>query len=197
MKKIQDQLLSLRLNGAPITVVTARGIIIATIMRNKPDILERRFPDGSKFRASESFVRKWLHGTMKWSRRKATQAAQKLPVNWEDLCEKSFLRKAYVIKEEDIPASLYVNSDQTQVVYAPGDKMTWAGTGSKQVQLLGGDEKRAFTALVSVASNGTLLPMQAIYGGKSRRSTPSPRAPNYDDLVKAGFLLEESGTDTC
>ena len=66
----------------------------------------------------------WLHETMSWSPRKATHAAQKKPLDWEDQCEKSFLRKAYLIKEEDIPAALYVNADQTQVVYAPGDKMT-------------------------------------------------------------------------
>jgi hypothetical protein len=63
---------------------------------------------------------------LNWSECKATQAVQKIPEDWEEKCEKSFLRKAYSIKEYDIPSALYVNSDQTQVVYAPGDKMTYA-----------------------------------------------------------------------
>ena len=88
---------------------------------------------------------------MKWSRCKGTQASQKRHIDWENQCEHSFLRKAYAIKEEDIPASLFVNSDQTQVVYAPGDQLTWAETGAKQVPILGGEEKRAFTVLVSVS----------------------------------------------
>jgi hypothetical protein len=100
------------------------------------------------------------------------------------------------IKEEDIVPSLFVNSDQTQVVYAPGDKMTWTTTGSNQVQVHSGDEKCAFTALVSVASDGTVLPMQAIYSGKTYRSCPSPNSPHYHDLLQAEFLLEESGTAT-
>ncbi|TFK73853.1 hypothetical protein BDN72DRAFT_737583, partial [Pluteus cervinus] len=131
-----------------------------------------------------------------WSPRKGTQAAHKLPVNWEDQCERSALRKTYVIKEEDIPAELWVNSDQTKMVYAPGGQLTWGETGAKQIQILGNDEKRAITVMVSVASDGTLLPMQVIYGGKTARSCPTDKAPHYKDLVDAGFLLQESGTTT-
>jgi hypothetical protein len=79
-----------------------------------------------------------------------------------------FFRKVYVIKEEDIPAMLYVN--QTQVVYAPGNCMTWAPVGSKQVSLVGAEEKQAFTLLVSVAANETILPFQAVYRGETKRS---------------------------
>jgi hypothetical protein len=143
--------------------------MLATIIQMNPEILEITFKDGSNFRASDSFVRGWLHKALEWSFRKATRAAQKLPEKWEDLCERSFLRKAYIIKEHDIPPELYVNSDQTQVTYAPGDKMTWADTGAKQVSLTKTDEKRAFTVMVSVASDGTLLPFQAIYQGKTTR----------------------------
>jgi hypothetical protein len=103
---------------------------------------------------------------MGWSRRKATRAAHKLPDDWEDQCEKSALRKAYLLKEYDIPAELYANSDQTQRLYAPGDKLTYAKTGAKQVSVIGGDEKRAFTVMVTVMSAGTLLPFRAIYQGK-------------------------------
>jgi hypothetical protein len=96
-----------------------------------------------------------------------TQAAQKLPENWEDQCERSFFCKAYIIKEHDIPAELFVNSGQTQLMYAPGDKMTWADTGAKQVSLINTDEKCAFTVMVSIASDRTLLPFQAIYQEKT------------------------------
>ncbi|TFK63785.1 hypothetical protein BDN72DRAFT_775506 [Pluteus cervinus] len=133
---------------------------------------------------------------MHWSLRKGTQAAQKLPINWEDQCERSAMRKAYVIKEEDIPPQLWVNSDQTKMVYAPGGQLTWGETGAKQIQVLGNDEKRAITVFVSVSSDGTLLPMQVIYGGKSARSCPTVEAPHYTDLVNEGFLLQESGTTT-
>ena len=170
--------------------------MVATILRMRPEIFGMRLCNGSIFNASDTFVRKWMHETLNWSHRKATRAAQKIPINWEDLCEKSFFRKAYSIKEEDIAAILLVNSDQTQGELAPGDKMTWAELGAKQISLVGVDEKRAFTALISVGADGTMLPIQAIYAGKTDLSCPSPKSTNYQDLVDAGFLLEPSGTST-
>jgi hypothetical protein len=74
-------------------VTTAREIMLATIISSAPEILERNLKDGSTFRASGSFVRKWLHDALNWSRRKRTQAAHRLSNDWEDQCGRSFLRK--------------------------------------------------------------------------------------------------------
>lgn len=195
-KKIVTELETLRGIGAPLTLLTIRGIMLATIIHMKPEILAVRFRDNSTFKASDSFLRSWLHGVMGWSMRKATQAAQKKPLDWEDQCERSAIRKAYLIKEHDIPASLWVNADQTQVVYAPGNRMTWTQTGSKDVSVVGVEEKRAFTLMVSVAANGTVLPFQAIYSGATHRSCPDPDAPFYTEAISAGFRLKFSGTKT-
>lgn len=186
----------LRNAGAPLTLITARALIVASILGKRPEILEYTFHDGSRFKVSESFVRNLLRCEMQWSMRKSTRAAQKLPKDWKEQCERSFLRKAYIIKEEDIPAPLYLNSDQTQAGYAPGNRMTWAPTGSKQVSLVGVDDKRAFTLLVTVAANGTLLPFQAVYMGGTKLSCPSEDAPHALDAAKAGFRFEFSGTKT-
>ncbi|KAG6823766.1 hypothetical protein H0H92_009110, partial [Tricholoma furcatifolium] len=196
IKKIQKNLEEMRASGLQMTVITARGVILANIQTHAPEVLTMAAKDGSSFRASDAFVRKFLHGTMNWSHRCATRAAQKLPDDWEEICAKSALRKAYNIKEHDIPIELWVNSDQTQNLYAPGDKMTYAETGTKQVSVVGLDEKRAFTVLVSVTASGKLLPFQAIYAGKSRRSLPNADAPFYAEAIAAGFHFEFSNTDT-
>ena len=107
----------------------------------------------------------------------------------------SFLQKAHSIKEYDIPSALYVNSDQTQVVYALSD-MTYPLIGAKQVSLVRGDEKRAFTMIVSVMNDRMLLPYQAIYTGLLVVSCPSKTAANYDNVINASVLLEHSGTVT-
>lgn len=195
-KTTKDYLTKLRNAGAPISVVTARGIMLAMILERAPEILEKEFSDGSKFRASETFVRQWLHKQMHWSIRKATRTAQKLPEDWEDKCEKSALRKAHLIKKYDIPAELFINADQTQMVYAPGDKMTWAETGTSQVSLLRNEEKRAFTVVVGVAASGEALPFQAVYKGKSDVSCPSNDSPFFEEATEAGIKFVFSGTDT-
>lgn len=82
------------------------------------------------------------------------------------------------------------------MVYAQGAKLTWAETGSKQVSVIGSEEKRAFTAVVSIANDGTMLPIQAVYGGRSVQSCPSPAAPYYKEAINEGFRFVYSGTDT-
>ncbi|KAE9390983.1 hypothetical protein BT96DRAFT_832650, partial [Gymnopus androsaceus JB14] len=102
---------------------------------------------------------------------KVTRAAHKLPENWEDQCKQSAFRKAYKIKEYNIPAELFINSNQTQMLYAPGDKLTWAETGSSQVSVLGAEEKHAFTVTVGVTASGRALPFQAVYVGSVLQSS--------------------------
>jgi hypothetical protein len=60
--------------------------------------------------------------------------------------------------------------------------MTYSPIGAKQVSLVGGDEKRVFTVMVSVANDGTLLPFQAIYAGLSAVSRPSKTAAYYGEV---------------
>lgn len=194
---IKTRLAFLREKSAPVSLITARAIIVATILEKEPAIFGHKFKDGSSFHVSESFTRKFLHDVLSWSPRKATQAAQKLPKDWENQCIRSFFRKAYVIKEHDIPIYLYINFDQTQIIYVPGNRMTWSQTGAKQVGMVGMDEKRAFTLVVGVTADGSLLPFQAVFVGKTKVSVPSATdSPNYDDTIDAGFKFECSGTAT-
>ncbi|EMD34320.1 hypothetical protein CERSUDRAFT_24720, partial [Gelatoporia subvermispora B] len=133
---------------------------------------------------------------MAWSFRKSTRAAQKIPEDAEEQCHRSFARQALTIRNEGVPAELRVNIDQTNVrLQTPAD-MTYAPTGSKQVSVLGAEEKRAFTLVVGVSASGELLPFQAIWQGKTDRSLPSSNAPGRHEADKLGFRFEHSNTDT-
>jgi hypothetical protein len=48
---------------------------------------------------------------------------------------------AHDIKEHDIPVELLINADQAQGIYAQGCNFTWAKTGSKQISVIGAEEK--------------------------------------------------------
>ncbi|KAJ6525403.1 hypothetical protein B0H19DRAFT_1199117 [Mycena capillaripes] len=109
--------------------------------------------------------------------RKGTKAAQKLPADAEVQCENAFLRRAWNIKEHRIP----------------GSRMTWAPHGSKQVALIGTDEKRAFTALVAISAKGEALPIQCVYAGKSGLSVPTASATNREECDAADFAFVFSG----
>ncbi|KAJ8090755.1 hypothetical protein PM082_018321 [Marasmius tenuissimus] len=193
VKNICYQLCTLQEAGAPISLVTSRGIIVANIAHHNPEIFDKEYKNGTEFRASDSWCRAFLRGTLNWSERRSTQAAQELLKKWEDLCERAFLQCAHIIKEEDIPIQLFVNSDQTGVIYSPGLKLTWAEKGSCQVSVVGADGKQAFTVLISILAGGQVLPLQAVYGGKTTKSCPTKAAPHYDDATAAGFRFVPSG----
>ncbi|KAF8146548.1 hypothetical protein K438DRAFT_1990565 [Mycena galopus ATCC 62051] len=98
-----------------------------------------------------------------WSLRKGMKAVQKLPADAEEQCENAFLRRAYSITEHRIPAELIVNADQTGVVYLPGARMTYVLRSSKQVAVIGNEEKCAFMVLLSISAVGDELPIQCMH----------------------------------
>ncbi|KAJ7753856.1 hypothetical protein B0H16DRAFT_1886880 [Mycena metata] len=195
-KKINDQLTCLRAAGVVLTLLTIRGLMVSHIQHDAPHLFERTMGDGSHFRCSEAFVRRCLRNTLGWSERRATKAAQKLPANHEQVLEEAFLREAYVIRDYDIPAALRVNTDQTQLVYQQGSGSTWNQRGAKQVATVGQEEKRAFTLIPSISASGKLLPMQAVFHGKTTASCPSPAADRYAEAVALGYVMLPSKTST-
>ena len=99
-----------------------------------------------------------MRSRLNWRFRKPTTVKGKLPTNWVNQDHMMTLKIAYLIKLYNIPPSLVVNIDQTNKHLVPlgGDK-TWKKKGSKDVGVIGGDDKRTITACVSSAANGFLF----------------------------------------
>lgn len=166
------------------------------ITHYSPTVFDIRTKDGKTFSCSDAWIRSFLHHAVGFSPRAPTRAAQKVPQDAHLLGDKLLLRFAHIVERDFIPPALIVNSDQTQSIYAYGTAKTWSETGAKQVSVVGQEEKRAFTINVGVAQDGTLLPFQAIYTGRSQRSLPTAGAPGRERADELGFLLNWSGTDT-
>jgi hypothetical protein len=147
--------------------------MVAIIDKKAPEIFETISKDGTKFKCSETYMRKFLHKTMGWSEHHATKAAQKRPANCKEVLTEAWIWEAYIIHNHDIPAGLHVNTNQTQLMYQQGTKTTWNKSGAKQVATIGQEEKCAFTLIPSILASGILLPMQAIFMGKTTSSYPN------------------------
>jgi hypothetical protein len=169
--------------------------MVAIIQEKVSQVFSEVQKDGTRFKCSESYVRKFLH-KMGWSERRATKAAQKLPLNHEEVLKEAYLREAHSIRDYNIPAALRVNTDQTQMMYQHGTNRTWNESGVKQVATVGQEEKRAFTLVPSISASGVLLPMQAVFSGKTAASCPNAKAPAYDEAIKLGFKMLPSKTGT-
>ena len=81
-----------------------------------------------------------------------------------------------------IPPSLIINIDQTPSKYVSSSRTTMAKKNLKQVAVAGSADKRTITATFAVSLDGKFLPMQLIYGGKTKQSLPQFKFPDSFSL---------------
>ena len=80
---------------------------------------------------------------------------------------------AYLVKVYDILLYLVINSDQTGIHLVPSaGGRTWDVKGVKDVKILGLEDKRQITCVVSSNASGELLPPQLIFIGTTNRCLP-------------------------
>jgi hypothetical protein len=77
--------------------------------------------------------------------------------------------------------------DQTGVYVIPSTDTTYEKKGSKQVNVIAKDDRRAYTLVVSSSCNGDLLPFQQVWSGKSCKSCPSQTAAKQTEADTCGF----------
>lgn len=83
----------------------------------------------------------------------------------------------------DIPGDLIINWDHTGIKYVPVSNWTFEKKGSKRVEIVGCDDKRQVTALLSCTLNGKILPVQVIYAGKTPACLPKITPPKGWNMV--------------
>jgi hypothetical protein len=163
--EVKQVLLTMRERGATVNVLIVRLVLRAVIMKHQPLIL-------ASAKLSHGFCVQWAHETMSWSWRHRTGAASKLPNNWRQLGIDMAKRVAYFMQIFSVHPSLIVNMDQTGVHLAPADIRTYEQAGTKQVKVIGADDKRQITACVASSLDGDLLPLQLIFQGKTDACHP-------------------------
>ena len=91
----------------------------------------------------------------------------------------TFLKQiARMVQLRDIPDSLIINLDQTGINLVPTGDWTMAAEGSRRVEVAGLGDKRQITATFAASLDGTFLPMQILYQGKTGRSHPKYSFPD-------------------
>ena len=157
----------------PLDLTMIRGLMIRILEVEARDIFTRCVgSDGKTFRCSEAFVARFVKRKLRWSKRKGTQAGQKVPADAPEQMRNHALRLAVDICDHSIPASCCVNSDQTGRTYAQSGESTYDPIGATQVPVVGKEDKRAFTIMVGISMDGVVLPFQIMYGGKTPASLP-------------------------
>ena len=123
--------------------------------------------------------------------------SEKLKVEIETVYLYGIVQK---INEHKIPSSMIINLDQTPLKFVPGCNKALAIRGCKSVPIAGSTDKRMITATFSITLTGEFLPIQLIYGGKTKKSIPAVSFPSdfvisanekhYSNLREALNMLE-------
>ncbi|CAG2210204.1 unnamed protein product [Mytilus edulis] len=107
-----------------------------------------------------------------YTKRKGTKAARSQPEDFEKTKQDYIDRIEKCVEENNIPDDLIFNWDQTGVNLIPGGDWTMDAKGSKQVNIVGINDKRQITALLTISKSGVLLPPQIIYAGTTEQCHP-------------------------
>ena len=150
--------------------IISRAVATSTtkaLMSKHPDLVGNIDLDSSSWAKS-------LFMCMGFVRRVCTTAKLEITVNSRKEIELVFLHQL-VSKVEmyGIPPSLIINIDQTPSKYVSSSRTIMAKKNSKQV---------AITATFAVRLDGKFLPMQLIYGGKTKQSLPRFKFPDSFSL---------------
>jgi hypothetical protein len=168
---IIDLLKWLRDAGQAIGTVVAAAMVKGVLQTDAPSVLVEH---GGKLHPSREWIRLFLRGEpLKWTFRRATTVAQKLPANWVQLLLEMNQRMAIKVFSLGIPKELVYSCDETYLHFVPmSNAGSFAPIGSREVAVVGADDKRGATLNVTCKPDGTLLPFQFIFGGKSPRCLP-------------------------
>ena len=84
-------------------------------------------------------------------------------------------------------SQLVVGFDQIGSYILPSSGTTFTERGSRQVNIVAKDEKRAYTLLVASTPEGTFLLFQQVWAGASPQSLPSTNAQGMAEAHANGF----------
>ena len=151
-----DYIKCLRLAGGVINTAIAlnidRGVVI----------------DKDKFLLCENggyidLTRDWARSLLRclnFTKHKSTKGVKTVASDLEKIKSEYLQRIDTAVTENHIPSNLIINWDQTGLNMVPASKWTMTEKGSKQVRVLGSDDKWQITALPPATLSGEFLPLQ-------------------------------------
>ena len=123
-----------------IVIAAAKGFI----SHKRPSLLKEHG-------GSLDLTKKWAESFLRrrgFVKRKATKAARKLPPDYPDLKIAYLKRIEDEVKNNNIPADLLINWDQTGFKLVPVSSWTMAEEGCKQIPVVGKEDKQEITVLL-------------------------------------------------
>ena len=189
--------------SSSIVLAAAKGIVIH---KNQSVLKE--------FDGSVELIKSWAFSFLHrcgYVKRKSTRTSRKIPDDFDEIKVAFLERVSKVVQANNIPLSMSVNFDQTGTKIVTASEWTIEIQGTKQIDVVGLDDKQEVTTLLAISLSGNLLPPQVIYARKTERCHPNVNVPTgwnvtpsethwstkytmleYNDMVLAPYMTQQS-----
>ncbi len=98
-----------------------------------------------------------------FTKRKGTKAGRTMrPEDADAVEDRFFLGTAFIVNKNSIPKGLCFNFDETGISLGDVGKYTMAETASKQVRIIGIEDKRQITVVTATSADAQVLPLGVI-----------------------------------
>ena len=106
--------------------------------------------------------------------RVCTTKMREIPTDFEQKKEVYLKVGAALIKKYNVPKSLVIGGDETNILFVNRARRTRNKKGAKRVPIIGmGNDKAQITTTIFCTEEGNILDYQMIFGGKTDRCHPS------------------------
>ena len=146
-------------------MVAAQGIVKT---HDKSLLKEHGGPIDLSVPWANSFLRR--HGHVKLE---GTKPVKHLPSDFDNIKSSFLTRTSDVVQGHEISADMIVNFDQMAIPIILTSEWTLEVQGAKQVSIIGLDDKRQITSVISGSPSGRLPPLDLIYQGKTSTCHPT------------------------
>ena len=173
-KEVQAYIQETRKVGGVVNARIAIACATGILRRRNSNLLA---VNGGHVVLTKEWARYLLH-RLGYVKRKSNSKAKVTPTDFTQLQSHFLADIRAIVEMEEVPPALVVNWDHTGLKYVPVSSWTMAKEGSKRVEISGIDDKRQITAVFAVTLDGSFLPIQLIYCGKSRACLPPMKFPS-------------------
>jgi hypothetical protein len=171
-RRILQQLLKRSEVGLSIGDDDLRRVVLDYLAQSGRTCLLRENGGNNTF-GSSFCSRFWKRHRMS-SRIATTKMRDDIPKDFATKLETYERIGSYYIEKYGIPRELWINADETNILFCMRASRTRAQEGTKRIRIIGmGKDKAQITCTLAVAGDGELLPYQLIFNGKTDRSHPS------------------------
>lgn len=159
--KLKNELISMLKNmwavtqglSTPIIQPIIQGVFESKTLELLKDSTKRR-----AFKVTLKWIQDFIKTHLNWSYRAITIAAGKLHQTWEQEGMAMAHRVTCLVKVYNIPMCLVINTNQTKVHLVPTKgNQTWETRGAKHVQVLGIENKRQITTIISSLAKNVIV----------------------------------------